>query len=428
MPGYDEHGHPYHFRVLGFPVHVGWDFFLWPVLIASRLGAVGLVSFVGVMFVSVLFHELGHAVAFRAFGSPAAIRLWGLGGLTSGQQPDRRWQDVVVSAAGPLPPLLLIGLPSFVAWNAGVGIGNEWAEAILYFLWWINLVWSVINLVPILPMDGGRLFETLFGLGPARIASVLSGLALAALVWSLGWSPTSVILAVAVAGYNAYKFAEERRSGAHADPVREWNRQERADARAQRAAPRTADDGWTALADGDLAAARTVTTSLGVQAPLLLTGTLLAAEGRTDDARNWFVAGLLDDGPVPPVADSVLAHAGLAVPVADGLAASGDVRAPAALDRLLDRLTDRGHVGAAGGVADIRAAAAGEGDAGPRWYDAARTWARSGDVDRVAAALHQSAVRGHAGAAMVTGDPAFSRLFDDPRFPSVVASLDPPPT
>lgn len=423
MPGYDEHGHPYHFRVLGFPVHVGWDFFLWPVLIASRLGAVGLVSFVGVMFVSVLFHELGHAVAFRAFGSPAAIRLWGLGGLTSGQQPDRRWQDVVVSAAGPLPPLLLIGLPSFVAWNAGVGIGNEWAEAILYFLWWINLVWSVINLVPILPMDGGRLFETLFGLGPARIASVVSGLGLAAAVWWLGWSPTSVIIAVAVAGYNAYKFVEERRAGVHADPVREWRRQERSDARARSSAPRTADDAWSALTEGDPVAARGIAQGLGVQTPLLLSGTLLAAEGRPADARNWFVAGLLDDAPVPPVADAVLAASGLASPVADGLAASGDVRAPAALDRLRVRLLDRGHVVAAGEVADVRAAAAPEVDAGVRWYEAARTWARTGDVDRVAAALHQSAVRGHAGAAMVTGDPAFSRLYADARFPGVVAAL-----
>jgi len=424
MPGYDEHGHPYHFRIFGFPVHVGWDFFLWPVVIASRLGAVNLISFVGVMFVSVLFHELGHAIAFRAFGSPAAIRLWGLGGLTSGAPPEHRWQDVVVSAAGPVPPLLLIGIPAFVAWNAGVGAGDPWADAILYFLWWVNLVWSIVNLVPILPMDGGRLCETLFGRGPARVASVISGLGLAALVWRLGWSPISVLMAVAVAVYNAYKYLDERGTGAAADPVREWTRQARADARAQRSAPPTADQAWAALTDGDRDTARAVAARLGVHAPMLLSGSLLAADGRPDAARNWFVAGLLDDAPVPPVADAVMAGSGLAGPVALGLVGSGDARAPAALERLLARLIDRGHVGEAGRVAEIRADAHDDADAGRRWYEAARTWARAGDVERVASSLHRSAERGHAGSAMVTGDPAFSRLFDDPRFPAIVAGLD----
>ncbi len=78
------------FRILGFPVHVQ-PFFL---LVAALLGGMRndltlILIWVAVVFVSVLAHELGHALVARAYGQQPSILLYSMGGLTS-FQPLRR--------------------------------------------------------------------------------------------------------------------------------------------------------------------------------------------------------------------------------------------------------------------------------------------------------------------------------------------------
>jgi stage IV sporulation protein FB len=111
------------------------------------------------IFGSILVHELGHALVGRRLGlQPQRIVLHGFGGLcTYGRRPTPK-QGVVSSLAGPLAGLAL-GALSFgallavtftVGDRAPVGV-----RVLLEQLVWVNVVWSLFNLLPIHPLDGG---------------------------------------------------------------------------------------------------------------------------------------------------------------------------------------------------------------------------------------------------------------------------------
>lgn len=116
-------------------------------------------------FVSILVHELGHALTGKSFGAPTQITLIAFGGYASfPANAFSRKQDFAVTAAGPAIQALLGGivlgaliflppLPSLV-------------ESFLASLVLISFFWAVINLVPVIPLDGGRLMASI--LGPAR--------------------------------------------------------------------------------------------------------------------------------------------------------------------------------------------------------------------------------------------------------------------
>src|SRR6185436_3070814 len=70
-----------------------------------------LIIWIVCVFVSILVHELGHVLAGRLFGSEGHIVLYGMGGLAIGSSAlERRWQRIVVYAAGPAAGFLLLGL------------------------------------------------------------------------------------------------------------------------------------------------------------------------------------------------------------------------------------------------------------------------------------------------------------------------------
>ena len=76
-----------HFHVLGIPVRIEPFFWIAAVLLAYNLGDARLIlMWVAVVLVSVLVHELGHAVALKAFGQSSVIVLHGFGGLTFSQR------------------------------------------------------------------------------------------------------------------------------------------------------------------------------------------------------------------------------------------------------------------------------------------------------------------------------------------------------
>jgi Zn-dependent protease len=119
-----------------------------------------LIIWIVCVFVSILVHEMGHVLVGRLFGSHGHIVLYSMGGLAIGSNAlDRRWQRIAVSAAGPGAGFLLLA----VVWGAvhlsGATVRDmpRMAGTAYRALIWINLVWGVMNLLPIWPLDGGQI-------------------------------------------------------------------------------------------------------------------------------------------------------------------------------------------------------------------------------------------------------------------------------
>jgi len=119
---------------------------------------------------SILLHELGHALAARRYGiEVSGIELWLLGGLARMQPARTAGAEFAVAVAGPLVSLLLVligfGLGLTVLdWNdfrAGAELDLRQnmgeAEAVLGYVTGINLIVFAFNLIPGLPLDGGRM-------------------------------------------------------------------------------------------------------------------------------------------------------------------------------------------------------------------------------------------------------------------------------
>ncbi|MCU0697537.1 MAG: hypothetical protein MUC96_13505 [Myxococcaceae bacterium] len=146
------------FSLFGVPVSIDWTFLLVP-LLASSGGWQRAAVWTGVVFVSVLLHELGHAVAMRVFGFAPRVSIYALGGLTywpQGAAPTPK-QSFVVSGSGPAVSITL-GVLSL----AGAFMVDERTVGadVLNASVWINLVWGAINLLPLMPLDGGNLLDT----------------------------------------------------------------------------------------------------------------------------------------------------------------------------------------------------------------------------------------------------------------------------
>jgi Zn-dependent protease/CBS domain-containing protein len=119
---------------------------------------------------SILLHELGHALAARRYGiEVGGIELWLLGGLARMQAARTAGAEFAVAAAGPLVSLLLVLLGvaaglTVLDWNdfqAGLQLDPRQnmgaAEAVIGYVTGINLLVFAFNLIPGLPLDGGRM-------------------------------------------------------------------------------------------------------------------------------------------------------------------------------------------------------------------------------------------------------------------------------
>lgn len=151
-----------------------------------------LAMFVGIAFVSILIHELGHAVASLGFGYKPEVQLAWLGGQTAPNANESiPWtKNLVLTACGPAFGMALGLLSLLLALQLPKGTA---VFAVVMTLAYINILWSIFNLVPIYPMDGGQMAETvlrrIFGRPGFLAAQVLSLVALAALglvFWKIG--------------------------------------------------------------------------------------------------------------------------------------------------------------------------------------------------------------------------------------------------
>jgi Zn-dependent protease len=158
------------FRLGSIPVRIQGLFLLTAVLLGltANAGPISVPLLAIVVVASTLVHELGHALVGMAYGLRPQIDLHGMGGTTSWLVDPSAAQDVrerlspfrsvVVSLAGPCFGLLLAGLAY------AVDHGFRTKPALLHnvlehaVVW--NVVWSVFNLLPILPLDGGNVLAS----------------------------------------------------------------------------------------------------------------------------------------------------------------------------------------------------------------------------------------------------------------------------
>jgi Zn-dependent protease len=114
-------------------------------------------AFVVLLYASVLVHELSHSVVARAFGLPVRrILLYPLGGFSEiEQEPPTPGRELSVSAAGPAISLALAGV-GYLVWQV---VHDGVAGVLLHQLWVANLLVGVFNLLPGLPLDGGRMLR-----------------------------------------------------------------------------------------------------------------------------------------------------------------------------------------------------------------------------------------------------------------------------
>jgi Zn-dependent protease len=137
---------------------------------AERYGPVGM-GIVGlVFFLSILLHEFGHVIACKLMGGRAeAIILGPMGGLAAVEPPDRPLAHLVTTAGGPaVNALLWVGFWGLLKVDAvliALARGDsELATAGLIFCVYmiqINQILLILNLLPIFPMDGGRIMQSL---------------------------------------------------------------------------------------------------------------------------------------------------------------------------------------------------------------------------------------------------------------------------
>jgi stage IV sporulation protein FB len=164
-------------RMFGIRVRVHPVFWLMACLLGAPYlqppyGAPYLLVWVACVFVSILVHELGHVVVGRVFGSRGDIVLYAFGGLAVGSNMlPRRWQRVAVLLAGPFAGFLLLGVvyavrplifPRDYYWPQELTQAEKFLLEAFGMLIWMNLVWGILNLLPIYPLDGGQISRELF--------------------------------------------------------------------------------------------------------------------------------------------------------------------------------------------------------------------------------------------------------------------------
>jgi Zn-dependent protease len=211
------------------PVRVQPWFFVLAVFLGSSDEMRMIVPWVAMVFAAVLLHELGHAGVGMLFGLQPAIELHGMGGTTSwtAAKTLSTAQRVAISLAGPFAGFAVWGVIYGLA-RAGAFPRNETWDAILKMAFFVNVCWSALNLLPMLPLDGGNVMAQLLnpltggrGERPARIISIVVAVALGALMvltrYGGVWG-AFLILSFVATNYQGLKLLEARQAD---EPMRE---------------------------------------------------------------------------------------------------------------------------------------------------------------------------------------------------------------
>ncbi len=218
-----------HFRIAGIPVRVEPIFLVISGLWGLRYLDFGLdivLVWIACSFVSILVHELGHGFALKLFGQPSVIVLHGFGGVTISQRRSTlsRAKSIFVSLAGSITALVVLWLPTRTLLASDWGVRefvdyattrdlNLWFP--LYFLSFQNLWWSIANLLPIRPLDGGNVTAELFGIDRARRISI--GVAIAGAIWAFTHDQSYAAFFALFLAFNNWQEIRAAQGGADVD-------------------------------------------------------------------------------------------------------------------------------------------------------------------------------------------------------------------
>ena len=210
------------FRLLGIPIRIHlwfWLMALWLWTLNMAEGWAGLLVWVAVVLQGILMHELGHALAGRAFGRSPRIELVALGGITwwEQQEPMSPGRSLMVSAAGPAVGIF-IGSLALVLMDALRIPDPSLARYAFRSLIFVNLGWGILNLLPVLPLDGGNIVASLMELlAPSRgrliacyVSFAVIGLLFVVTVSLRQYPMTILLFLLAFSTYQAFRIERQR--------------------------------------------------------------------------------------------------------------------------------------------------------------------------------------------------------------------------
>lgn len=162
------------FTFRGIPVFVSPWYFLLLLLFGYRDPVQGLIWAIAIT-VSLLVHEFGHALVARYLRHDPSIMLHGFGGLTSRSRRGRDVDEATIVAMGPAAGLAL-GLVVFAVFQVVIRVGavSPYLLALIYTMLHACVLWNLLNLLPLWPLDGGQLLRLGMGrwLSPYKTARV----------------------------------------------------------------------------------------------------------------------------------------------------------------------------------------------------------------------------------------------------------------
>jgi Zn-dependent protease len=227
-------------RIAGIDLSIHWTFWLVPLLVifdynsASPMPLWMHLVLVGCLFVCVVLHEFGHALTAKQFGiRTRSITLSPLGGIAQLERMSQKpWEEFWIAIAGPLVNVAIAAILGGAAlWTFVLAphLVDTLGFTFLSVLLGMNVVLVLFNLLPVFPMDGGRVLRAILsssmGLLKGTRAAVTVGTVLAVIMGTAGffWTGNIILpficLFVIWAGHQelaALEYEDRRRS----EPVR----------------------------------------------------------------------------------------------------------------------------------------------------------------------------------------------------------------
>jgi Zn-dependent protease len=151
-------------RVAGIDLYLHSTFLLLPLWIVMGMGGgLEMLAIVGLTFGCVVLHELGHALMARRYGiATADITLYPIGGVARLERmPRSAGPELAIALAGPAVNLAIAGALWALIEVLGPLFFNNVLGLLLVQMMWINVGLLIFNMLPVFPMDGGRVLRAL---------------------------------------------------------------------------------------------------------------------------------------------------------------------------------------------------------------------------------------------------------------------------